>query len=120
MLAVGLGLQKYSLWNLIENGNLVFSPPGHDLSRQKPGDMLLSFHYDFTLLTVHHKGLFPGLYAWTPDGRRFKPQTPTNHYFIHGGKQLEWVTGGFLKAIFHEVYYDQDLEIVRRKAEEKK
>ena len=117
MLAVGLGLEKGSLRAFIENGNLLFSPPGTDLSMQKVGDILLPFHHDFSLLTIHHKGIFPGLYFWTPDGTRFRPQTPPGHFLIHGGKQLEWVTGGYLKAPFHEVYFDKAVEAATLRAQ---
>jgi len=30
---------------------------------------------------------------------------PDGHFFVQGGKQLEWITGGYLKAGFHEVIH---------------
>jgi hypothetical protein len=29
---------------------------------------------------------------------------------VHGGKQLEWVTGGYYKGSFHEVMHNEKVE----------
>ena len=31
---------------------------------------------------------------------------PEGHMLVQGGKQLEWLTGGYIKAGFHEVIHD--------------
>ena len=35
---------------------------------------------------------------------------PEKHLLVQGGKQLEWLTGGYLKAGFHEVIHDKKVE----------
>ena len=105
MVALGLGLEKHSIRETMEKGQLIASPPGVNLEKIKKGDMMTSFHRDFDVLTIHGKTRFPGLLVWTKDGERFKPAVPDEHFLIHGGRQLEWLTGGYLMPAYHEVYY---------------
>lgn len=61
------------------------------------------YHYDLNFLTIHGKSRFPGLFVWLRDGRRVAVQIPAGCLFIQAGKQLEWLTGGYVKAGMHEV-----------------
>jgi hypothetical protein len=39
-----------------------------------------------------------------------EPSVPEGHLLVHGGKQLEWVTGGYYKGSYHEVMYNDKIE----------
>lgn len=68
MAAVGLGLDIDALSKTILRGANYLSPPGVDLSKSKPGDVITGFHRDFGLITVQAKTRFPGLMAWLLTG----------------------------------------------------
>lgn len=61
------------------------------------------YHYDLNFLTIHGKSRFPGLFVWLRNGRRVAVKIPAGCLFIQAGKQLEWLTAGFVKAGMHEV-----------------
>lgn len=61
------------------------------------------YHYDLNFLTIHGKSRFPGLFVWLRDGKRVAVKIPAGCLFIQAGKQLEWLTGGYVKAGMHEV-----------------
>ena len=94
----------------------MLSPTAVDLQRTKKGDILAAFHRDFDLLTIHGKARFPGLYAWLNTGEKFLVSVPEGHLLLQAGKQLGWVTGGFIKAGVHEVIYTEDVEKLKNKA----
>lgn len=58
---------------------------------------------DLNFLTVHGKSRFPGLAVWLRDGTRLPVVTPPGCLLLQAGKQLEWLTGGEVKAGYHEV-----------------
>lgn len=78
---------------------------------------------DLNFLTIHGKSRFPGLHVWTREGQKLLAKIPGNHaaytgetltstlssitldgcLLVQAGKQLEYVTGGAIKAGFHEV-----------------
>jgi isopenicillin N synthase-like dioxygenase len=115
MTAIGLGLEEKALSRTIENGSLYLSPPGVDLAKTKPGDVITAFHRDFTLFTVHGKSRYSGLDAWLLTGEKFLVQMPQDHLLVQGGRQLEWLTGGYLKAGFHEVIHNEVVEAQKQK-----
>ena len=88
MMALGLGLNLKDISKTIENGSLYLSPPAVNLTKTKPGDVITGFHRDFSLLTVHGKCRYSGLYAWLLTREKFKVQMPKNHLLVQGGKQL--------------------------------
>jgi isopenicillin N synthase-like dioxygenase len=94
----------------------MLSPTAVDLQRTKKGDVLAAFHRDFDLLTIHGKARFPGLYAWLNTGEKFLVSVPEGHLLLQAGKQLEWFTGGHIKAGFHEVIYTEEVESLKNKA----
>lgn len=65
--------------------------------------MFAGFHYDLNFLTIHGRSRYPGLYAWLADGRRIPVRIPEGCLLLQAGKQMEWLTGGAVKAGFHEV-----------------
>lgn len=61
------------------------------------------YHYDLNFMTIHGKSRFPGLFVWLRNGQRIPVQIPAGCLFLQAGKQLEWLTGGHVKAGMHEV-----------------
>lgn len=106
MTAIGLGLDPKAISRTIENGSLYLSPPAVDLAKTKPGEVITGFHRDFSLFTVHGKCRYSGLYAWLLTREKFLVRMPDRHLLVQGGKQLEWITGGYIKAGFHEVIHN--------------
>ena len=95
---------------MIEHGSNYLSPPGVDLSKSKRGSVITGFHRDFGLITAQAKTRFPGLMAWLLTGEKVDINIPDEHLLIQGGKQLEWLSGGYLKAGFHEVIHTSAVE----------
>jgi isopenicillin N synthase-like dioxygenase len=110
MVARGLGLEEKFLYNTIVNGSFHLAPTAVDLDRTKIGDVLAAFHRDFDLLTIHGRARFPGLFAWLNTGEKFMVNVPEGHLLVQAGKQIEWMTGGEIKAGFHEVIHTNEVE----------
>lgn len=109
MAALGFGIEKdYFLQSLI-NGAGHLSPTALDLTKMKPGQVMTAFHHDFDLLTVHGKPRFGGLFIWLNTGEKVKVQVPEGHLLLQAGKQLEWMTGGHVKAGYHEVVFTDEV-----------
>lgn len=49
---------------------------------------------------------FPGLHVWLSDGQRLPVSIPPGCLLCQAGKQLEWLTGGYVAAGMHEVGSD--------------
>jgi len=88
MLAVGLGMEKDFFSKTIVNGTFHLAPTAVDLEKAKKGDVLAAFHRDFSLVTIHGKSRFPGLFAWLNTGERFQVSVPDGHLLVQAGKQL--------------------------------
>ena len=79
-------------------------PQGADLDRHaSPGAVFAGYHYDLNFLTIHGKSRYPGLSIWLRGGRRVPVRIPDGCLLIQAGKQMEWLTGGHIRAGFHEV-----------------
>lgn len=72
-------------------------------------------------MTIHGKSRYPGLYAWTREGKKISVSVPDGCLLVQSGKQFEYLTGGYVMAGYHEVVVtDQTLEAInKRKAEGK-
>jgi len=109
MIAVGTGVEKDTLINLMHLGPHLLAPTGSNLGRFNQLETIFAgFHYDFNLLTIHGKSRFPGLYIWLRDGSRLPVKVPDGCLLLQAGKQLEWLTGGLITAGFHEVIVAQE------------
>jgi isopenicillin N synthase-like dioxygenase len=109
MIAVGYGLPKNTITDLMHQGPHLLAPTGSDLSKYNQKDTVFAgFHYDFNLLTIHGKSRFPGLFIWLRDGSRLQVRVPDGCLLLQAGKQLEWLTGGTVTAGFHEVVVVDD------------
>ena len=68
MIAIGLGLEKDYFSQTLANGEFHLAPTAVNLTKRGVGDVLAAFHRDFSLLTMHGKSRFPGLFAWLNTG----------------------------------------------------
>lgn len=116
MIEVGLELPKGTFKEKLKNGNSVAGPTGSDLSRYKKETVFAGIHYDISFMTIHGKSKFPGLYIWLHTGEKLRVVVPENCLLIQCGRELEYLTGGYLKAGFHEVIYDDFTEKAVEKA----
>lgn len=106
-LALGLGLpHEESLASMVKGGPHLLAPTGSDLTtgEERVGRVLAGFHYDLNLLTLHGRSRYPGLHIWARNtGKRLAPRVPPGCLLVQAGKQLEWLTGGAIRAGYHEV-----------------
>lgn len=60
-------------------------------------------------MTIHGRSRYPGLHVWARNtGKRIAVKIPPGNYLlVQAGKQLEHLTGGLIKAGFHEVVVNQ-------------
>ncbi|GLD93955.1 hypothetical protein PINS_up002560 [Pythium insidiosum] len=104
MAAIGFGLEKDSFQKRIKNAPHLLAPTGSNFNvYNKLTDVLAGYHYDLNLLTIHGKSRFPGLYVWLRDGTRTPVKIPDGCLLVQAGKQMEYLTGGYVVAGFHEV-----------------
>ncbi|MEW5300726.1 MAG: hypothetical protein WDW36_003636 [Sanguina aurantia] len=104
MAAVGFGLPPDAFTSRMAHGPHLLAPTGSDLSsHREPGTVFAGFHYDLNFLTLHGKSRYPGLFVWLRDGSRVAVRVPCGCLLLQAGRQLEWLTGGAVKAGMHEV-----------------
>lgn len=85
----------------------LLAPTASDLVKYDKKDTILAgFHTDLNFLTIHGRSRYPGLHVWARNtGKRILVQfPPTGRYLlVQAGKQLEHLSGGLIKAGYHEV-----------------
>lgn len=85
----------------------ILAPTASDLSKYGSKNTILAgFHTDLNFLTIHGRSRYPGLHIWARNtGKRIAVKLPPTgpYLLVQAGKQLEHLTGGFIKAGFHEV-----------------
>ena len=72
--------------------------------------ILAGFHTDLNFLTIHGRSRYPGLHIWARNtGKRILVRfPPTGRYLlVQAGKQLEHLSGGLIKAGYHEVVVNE-------------
>ncbi|KZT30892.1 Clavaminate synthase-like protein [Neolentinus lepideus HHB14362 ss-1] len=122
MAAVGLGLPRETFKEAGKYGPHLLAPTASDLTKYNKKDTILAgFHTDLNFLTIHGRSRYPGLHIWARNtGKRIPVKfPPTGSYLlVQAGKQLEHVSGGLIKAGFHEVVVNastvEDQTIERR------
>ncbi|EIW87012.1 Clavaminate synthase-like protein [Coniophora puteana RWD-64-598 SS2] len=111
MTAIGLGLPRSSLKDAGKYGPHLLAPTASDLVKFGQKDTILAgFHTDLNFLTIHGRSRFPGLHIWARNtGKRIPVKFPaTGRYLlVQAGKQIEHLTGGLIKAGFHEVVVNE-------------
>uniref|UniRef100_A0A7S2G785 Isopenicillin N synthase-like Fe(2+) 2OG dioxygenase domain-containing protein n=1 Tax=Octactis speculum TaxID=3111310 RepID=A0A7S2G785_9STRA len=126
MAATGFGLPEKSFQDMMYQGPHLLAPTGSNFYDSKTREItsdraLAGFHYDLNFLTIHGKSRFPGLYVWLRDGRRLPVKVPRGHLLVQAGRQMEWLTGGHVKAGFHEVIVtDATVAEIEKREKERK
>jgi isopenicillin N synthase-like dioxygenase len=104
MLGLGFDLGRSTFKDMMHNGPHLLAPTGSELSKHRKFDpSFAGYHNDLNFLTVHGKSNFPGLRIWLRDGTRKTVTVPDGCLLLQAGQQFEYVTGGHVKAGFHEV-----------------
>lgn len=106
MTALGLDLPATYFSDAGRYGPHLLAPTASDLTKYGAKDTILAgFHTDLNFLTIHGRSRYPGLNIWARNtGRRIPVRMPPGNYLlVQAGKQLEHITGGLIKAGFHEV-----------------
>lgn len=116
MAARGWGLAPDAFTQRMRQGPHLLAPTGVDLGAEPaPGAVFAGFHTDLNFLTVHGASRYPGLFIWLRDGRRIAVRIPHGCILLQAGTQLEHLTGGAVRAGFHEVVcVPEALEAARR------
>lgn len=101
----------------------LLAPTASDLTKYGTKDTILAgFHTDLNFLTIHGRSRYPGLHIWARNtGRRIAVRIPPggNHLLVQAGKQLEHMTGGLVKAGYHEVVVnDATVATVKKRKQE--
>ncbi|RFU75113.1 clavaminate synthase [Trichoderma arundinaceum] len=122
MTALGLGLEAEYFSTAGRYGPHLLAPTASDLAKYGAQDTILAgFHTDLNFLTIHGRSRYPGLNIWARNtGSRIPVKIPPGNYLlVQAGKQIEYITGGLIKAGYHEVVVNErTLEVIeKRKAE---
>ncbi|KAG2076908.1 Clavaminate synthase-like protein [Suillus decipiens] len=122
MTAIGLGLPREFIKDAGKYGPHLLGPTASDLVKYGKKDTILAgFHTDLNCLTIHGRSRYPGLNIWARNtGKRIPVRfPPTGRYLlVQAGKQIEHLTGGLIKAGFHEVVVNEaTLQVVERRKE---
>jgi len=122
MIEIGLNLPPGTFREAGQCGPHVLAPSSADLVKYgQKGTILTRFHTDIDFLTIHGRSRYPSLDIWPRNtGQRIGVEIPPgNNFFVQAGKQLEHITGGLIKAVFHEVVVNERTlaAIERRKVE---
>lgn len=100
----------------------LLAPTASDLQKYGSKDTILAgFHTDLNFLTIHGRSRFPGLHIWARNtGNRIPVKIPPGNYLlVQAGKQIEHITGGLIKAGYHEVVINEKtLETIERRKRE--
>lgn len=122
MTAVGLGLPAGTFKDEGKYGPHLLAPTASDLQKYGQKDTILAgFHTDLNFLTIHGRSRYPGLHIWARNtGKRIAVKIPPgNHLLVQAGKQLEHITGGLIKAGFHEVVVNErTVEVIAKRKEQ--
>ncbi|KAF5368620.1 hypothetical protein D9758_002261 [Tetrapyrgos nigripes] len=106
MTSIGLGLPENTFREAGKYGPHILAPTASDLTKYGQKDTILAgFHTDLNFLTIHGRSRYPGLHVWARNtGKRLPVKIPEGNYLlVQAGKQLEHISGGLIKAGFHEV-----------------
>ncbi|KAK7465392.1 hypothetical protein VKT23_005370 [Stygiomarasmius scandens] len=122
MTCIGLGLPENMFREAGKYGPHILAPTASDLVKYGQKDTILAgFHTDLNFLTIHGRSRYPGLHIWARNtGKRLAVKIPEGNYLlVQAGKQLEHISGGLIKAGFHEVVVNDKTTTVieKRKSE---
>ncbi|KAF5388538.1 hypothetical protein D9757_004655 [Collybiopsis confluens] len=119
MTCIGLGLPEGAFREAGRYGPHLLAPTASDLNKYGRKDTILAgFHTDLNFLTIHGRSRYPGLNIWARNtGKRIPVKIPEGNYLlVQAGKQLEHITGGLVKAGYHEVVVNgQTVEVIGKR-----
>ncbi|PIL31703.1 hypothetical protein GSI_06406 [Ganoderma sinense ZZ0214-1] len=120
MASVGLGLPRETFQDAGRYGPHLLAPTASDLEKYGEKDTILAgFHTDLNFLTIHGRSRYPGLNIWARNtGKRIPVKFPPTGrcLLVQAGKQLEHLSGGLVKAGYHEVVVnDATLQAIERR-----
>ncbi|KZT75093.1 Clavaminate synthase-like protein [Daedalea quercina L-15889] len=111
MVCIGLGLPRESFRDAGRYGPHLLAPTASDLVKYGQKDTILAgFHTDLNFLTIHGRSRYPGLNIWARNtGKRIPVKFPSTgrYLLVQAGKQLEHLSGGLIKAGYHEVVVNE-------------
>ncbi|CAK9783307.1 unnamed protein product [Cutaneotrichosporon oleaginosum] len=130
MVAAGLGLEERIFLDAGRYGSHLLAPTATDLDKYgELNSIYAGFHTDLNFLTIHGQSRYPGCKSfegqadivniWARNtGKRIPAKVPEGCLLVQAGKQLEWLSGGLIKAGFHEVICNEATlaALERRKA----
>lgn len=117
MAAVGLGLPEDAFTKMMNCAPHLLAPTGSDLSKYNDLNQIFAgYHYDLNFITIHGKSRFPGLFVWLRDGSKVPVKVPEGCLLCQAGKQIEWLTAGYVKAGMHEVICTPSTQAASEKA----
>lgn len=122
MLAEGFLLAPDTFTSRMQNGPHLLAPTASNFNKfGRKGTVLAGFHTDLNFMTIHGKSRFPGLRIWTRECKRMGVVVPDGCLLVQAGKQLEYLTGGYVLAGFHEVVVTDDtLRVIEKRRADKK
>ncbi|KZT52910.1 Clavaminate synthase-like protein [Calocera cornea HHB12733] len=105
MAAVGFGLERELFKDAGQYGPHLLAPTASDLRKYGTKNTILAgFHTDLNFLTIHGRSRYPGLHIWARNtGKRIAVGIPPGCLLVQAGRQLEHLSGGLVKAGYHEV-----------------
>lgn len=118
MAAIGMGLDKDTFSSRMEKGHHLLAPTGSDLKKYDVGTPFAGFHYDLNFLTIHGKSRYPGLFVWLRNWKKMVAKVPEGCLLLQAGAMFEHITGGFVHAGYHEVFYTEATKAVLEKTEQ--
>ena len=113
MAAIGMGLEENTFSDRMHQGNHLLAPTASDLMKWDVGTAFAGFHNDLNFITIHGKSRYPGLFLWTRDWKKFSARVPEGCLLMQAGQMFEHITGGYVLAGFHEVFYTEATKRVR-------
>lgn len=108
-LSIELGVD---LNELLAGGNHLIAPTIMPLENiiGTENKIVAGFHNDISYMSCHGRGKYPGLTIWTRDNTRIRVKVPENCILIQAGRQLQYITNGYILGGFHEVTIGPDTE----------
>ncbi|KAF8831214.1 hypothetical protein HHX47_DHR1000283 [Lentinula edodes] len=117
--ALGFGLPSSVFTDAAKYGPHLLGPTSSNLAKYgKENTILAGFHSDLNCLTIHGRARYPGLHIWARNtGKRMSVKIPPGKFMlVQAGKQFEYLTGGYVRAGYHEVVVnDQTIETINRR-----
>ncbi|OGH60774.1 MAG: hypothetical protein A2848_03365 [Candidatus Magasanikbacteria bacterium RIFCSPHIGHO2_01_FULL_50_8] len=110
LLEIGLMLPEGRLQQLSHAGPHLLAPNATHLDEGVDiGDVANEVHYDLNMITLFGKSNAPGLYVWIDQKYRCSLSIPDGCVLVQAGKQLTWMTGGYINYGLHEVVATQQM-----------